>query len=83
MTTEYRKALDAATDNSPLWRDPQPFQTATRAQRKVLYVDMAIRGWERWTRSGAYRICLPCGLVWERVESADGRSWSVKDVTAE
>ena len=82
MTTEYRKALAAATDYSPLWENPQPFQTATRAQRRALYVDMAIRGWERWTRSGAYRICLPCGLVWERVDSADGRSWSVKDVTA-
>lgn len=81
MTIAYRKALDAATDSSPLWRDPQPFQTATRAQRKSLYVDMAIRGWERQTHPGVYRIYLPCGLVWERVDSADGRSWSVKDVT--
>ena len=84
MTRNYYKALCAAPDSADLWRNPEPFATATPSQRRNLYVEMSVRGWERWHRpSGRYFISLPCGLVWERIESADGRSWSVADVTTE
>ena len=76
--TRLRALLDEAEDNSPVWRAREVFEDLTLTQREILFMDMAVRGWERKDRS-----FLPCGLVWERRLSEDGKGWLIADITAQ
>lgn len=76
--TRLRALLDEAEDNSPVWRAREVFEDLTLTQREILFMDMAVRGWERKNR-----IFLPCGLVWERTLSEDGTAWLVTDITTQ
>lgn len=76
--TRLRALLDEAEDNSPVWRAREVFEDLTLTQRLTIFMDMAVRGWERRDR-----IFLPCGLVWERRLSEDGTAWEIADITAQ
>ena len=74
----FRTALDSAEDNHPIWTIAKFFESLTADQRLTIFMDMAVRGWERRDR-----IFLPCGLVWERRLSEDGTAWEIADITAQ
>ena len=76
--TRLRALLDEVEDNNPVWRAREVFEDLTLTQREILFMDMAVRGWERRDR-----IFLPCGLVWERRLSEDGTAWEIADITAQ
>lgn len=74
----FRTALDSAEDNHLIWTITKFFESLTADQRLTIFMDMAVRGWERRDR-----IFLPCGLVWERRLSEDGTAWEIADITAQ
>ena len=76
--TRFRAMLDEAEDNSPVWRAREVFEDLNLTQRAIIFTDMAVRGWARKNR-----IFLPCGLVWERRLSEDGKVWLIIDITAQ
>lgn len=74
----YRTLLSLVPDDGQMWLVRSLFEGLTQSQMFELFIDMAVRGWERRNR-----IFLPCGLVWERTLSEDGTRWIVADITAQ
>ena len=61
-----RARLSEAYDADPIWGDKALFKSLTSAQRRAIYFDCVMRGWEEWDGTpNGYSVTLPCGVVLE------------------